>query len=146
MAGGRGAHGRGREEPPESYPQRQDHELQALEAIYGSDFQDLRPDACGRVGTWLVWSRLACCGPAPLARSTPARPARLCRERTAYPSLGFWSPFIPRDSTHAHFLSLRTQPLGGSPEPPTGTNSLTAFPPRRLQSYLALFLIPTEVP
>nr|XP_058914977.1 eIF-2-alpha kinase GCN2 isoform X5 [Kogia breviceps] len=49
MAGGRGAHGRGRDEPPESYPQRQDHELQALEAIYGSDFQDLRPDACGRV-------------------------------------------------------------------------------------------------
>ncbi|XP_060003026.1 eIF-2-alpha kinase GCN2 isoform X1 [Lagenorhynchus albirostris] len=49
MAGGRGAHGRGLDEPPESYPQRQDHELQALEAIYGSDFQDLRPDACGRV-------------------------------------------------------------------------------------------------
>ncbi|XP_060150458.1 eIF-2-alpha kinase GCN2 isoform X2 [Globicephala melas] len=49
MAGGRGAHGRGRDEPPESYPQRQDHELQALEAIYGSDFQDLRLDACGRV-------------------------------------------------------------------------------------------------
>uniref|UniRef100_A0A8D1ACZ6 eIF-2-alpha kinase GCN2 n=1 Tax=Sus scrofa TaxID=9823 RepID=A0A8D1ACZ6_PIG len=49
MAGGRGAPGRGRDEPPESYPQRQDHELQALEAIYGADFQDLRPDACGRV-------------------------------------------------------------------------------------------------
>ncbi|KAM9644972.1 eIF-2-alpha kinase GCN2 isoform 2-T2 [Trichechus inunguis] len=49
MAGGRGAPGRGRDEPPESYPQRQDHELQALEAIYGADFQDLRPDACGPV-------------------------------------------------------------------------------------------------
>ncbi|XP_070440353.1 eIF-2-alpha kinase GCN2 isoform X4 [Equus przewalskii] len=49
MAGGRGAPGRGRDEPPESYPQRQDHELQALEAIYGADFQDLRPDACGLV-------------------------------------------------------------------------------------------------
>ncbi|KAM5241039.1 eIF-2-alpha kinase GCN2 isoform 4-T4 [Hipposideros larvatus] len=49
MAGGRGIPGRGREEPPESYPQRQDHELQALEAIYGADFQDLRPDACGPV-------------------------------------------------------------------------------------------------
>ncbi|XP_070325094.1 eIF-2-alpha kinase GCN2 isoform X3 [Odocoileus virginianus] len=49
MAGGRGAPGRGRDEPPESYPQRQDHELQALEAIYGADFQDLRPDARGRV-------------------------------------------------------------------------------------------------
>ncbi|XP_064341815.1 eIF-2-alpha kinase GCN2 isoform X3 [Camelus dromedarius] len=49
MAGGRGAPGRGRDEPSESYPQRQDHELQALEAIYGADFQDLRPDACGRV-------------------------------------------------------------------------------------------------
>ncbi|XP_054572339.1 eIF-2-alpha kinase GCN2 [Eptesicus fuscus] len=49
MAGGRGAPGRGRDEPPDSYPQRQDHELQALEAIYGADFQDLRPDACGPV-------------------------------------------------------------------------------------------------
>ncbi|OWK09323.1 hypothetical protein Celaphus_00006429, partial [Cervus elaphus hippelaphus] len=49
MAGGRGAPGRGRDEPPESYPQRQDHELQALEAIYGADFQDLRPDVRGRV-------------------------------------------------------------------------------------------------
>lgn len=49
MAGGRGASGRGRAEPQESYSQRQDHELQALEAIYGSDFQDLRPDARGRV-------------------------------------------------------------------------------------------------
>ncbi|XP_036152843.1 eIF-2-alpha kinase GCN2 isoform X2 [Myotis myotis] len=49
MAGGRGAPGRGREEAPDSYPQRQDHELQALEAIYGADFQDLRPDACGPV-------------------------------------------------------------------------------------------------
>uniref|UniRef100_A0A2K5PUW6 Eukaryotic translation initiation factor 2 alpha kinase 4 n=1 Tax=Cebus imitator TaxID=2715852 RepID=A0A2K5PUW6_CEBIM len=49
MAGGRGAPGRGRDEPPESYPQRQDHELQALEAIYGEDFQDLRPDAYGPV-------------------------------------------------------------------------------------------------
>ncbi|XP_074184019.1 eIF-2-alpha kinase GCN2 isoform X3 [Rhinolophus sinicus] len=49
MAGGRGVPGRGRDEPPESYPQRQDHELQALEAIYGADFQDLRPDACGPV-------------------------------------------------------------------------------------------------
>ncbi|XP_073921744.1 eIF-2-alpha kinase GCN2 isoform X3 [Castor canadensis] len=49
MAGGRGAPGRGRDEPQESYLQRQDHELQALEAIYGADFQDLRPDACGRV-------------------------------------------------------------------------------------------------
>ncbi|KAM6202509.1 eIF-2-alpha kinase GCN2 [Rhynchocyon petersi] len=46
MAGGRGAPGRGRDEPPESYLQRQDHELQALEAIYGADFQDLRQDAC----------------------------------------------------------------------------------------------------
>lgn len=55
MAGGRGASGRGRAEPQESYSQRQDHELQALEAIYGPDFQDLRPDARGRVGTWLVW-------------------------------------------------------------------------------------------
>ncbi|XP_047592168.1 eIF-2-alpha kinase GCN2 isoform X1 [Lutra lutra] len=45
MAGGRGVPGRGRDEPPESYPQRQEHELQALEAIYGADFQDLRPDA-----------------------------------------------------------------------------------------------------
>lgn len=66
MAGGRGAPGRGRDEPPESYPQRQDHELQALEAIYGADFQDLRPDVRGRVGTWRVWSGLACCGPASL--------------------------------------------------------------------------------
>nr|XP_004660829.2 eIF-2-alpha kinase GCN2 [Jaculus jaculus] len=49
MAGGRGAPGRGRAEPQESYSQRQDHELQALEAIYGSDFQDLRPDARGPV-------------------------------------------------------------------------------------------------
>ncbi|XP_006831844.1 PREDICTED: eukaryotic translation initiation factor 2-alpha kinase 4 [Chrysochloris asiatica] len=49
MAGGRGAPGRGRDEPPESYPQRQDHELQALEAIYGADFQDLRPDTSGPV-------------------------------------------------------------------------------------------------
>ncbi|XP_064148274.1 eIF-2-alpha kinase GCN2 isoform X3 [Loxodonta africana] len=49
MAGGRGAPGRGRDEPPESYPQRQEHELQALEAIYGADFQDLRADACGPV-------------------------------------------------------------------------------------------------
>ncbi|ELW48177.1 Eukaryotic translation initiation factor 2-alpha kinase 4 [Tupaia chinensis] len=49
MAGGRGVPGRGRDEPPESYSQRQDHELQALEAIYGADFQDLRPDACGPV-------------------------------------------------------------------------------------------------
>nr|D4A7V9.2 RecName: Full=eIF-2-alpha kinase GCN2; AltName: Full=Eukaryotic translation initiation factor 2-alpha kinase 4; AltName: Full=GCN2-like protein [Rattus norvegicus] len=49
MAGGRGAAGRGPAEPQESYSQRQDHELQALEAIYGSDFQDLRPDARGRV-------------------------------------------------------------------------------------------------
>ncbi|KAF6351176.1 eukaryotic translation initiation factor 2 alpha kinase 4 [Rhinolophus ferrumequinum] len=49
MAGGRGVPGRSRDEPPESYPQRQDHELQALEAIYGADFQDLRPDACGGV-------------------------------------------------------------------------------------------------
>ncbi|XP_036039268.1 eIF-2-alpha kinase GCN2 isoform X2 [Onychomys torridus] len=49
MAGGRGASGRGRAEPQESYSQRQDHELQALEAIYGPDFQDLRPDARGRV-------------------------------------------------------------------------------------------------
>ncbi|XP_055989347.1 eIF-2-alpha kinase GCN2 [Sorex fumeus] len=49
MAGGRGARGRGRDEQPESYPQRQDHELQALEAIYGADFQDLRPDACESV-------------------------------------------------------------------------------------------------
>lgn len=64
MAGGRGTRGRRREEPPESYLQRQDHELQALGAIYGADFQDLRPDACGPVGTWLVESRLACCGPA----------------------------------------------------------------------------------
>lgn len=55
MAGGRGASGRSRAEQQESYSQRQDHELQALEAIYGSDFQDLRPDARGRVGTWLVW-------------------------------------------------------------------------------------------
>jgi hypothetical protein len=59
MAGGRGAPGRGRDEPQESYLQRQDHELQALEAIYGADFQDLRPDACGRVGTWLVRPPLA---------------------------------------------------------------------------------------
>ncbi|KAM5235707.1 eIF-2-alpha kinase GCN2 [Ctenodactylus gundi] len=49
MAGGRGARGRVRNEPQESYPQRQDHELQALEAIYGADFQDLRPGARGRV-------------------------------------------------------------------------------------------------
>lgn len=63
MAGGRGAPGRGRDEPPESYPQRQEHELQALEAIYGADFQDLRPDACKSVGTWLVRAVLGCCGP-----------------------------------------------------------------------------------
>ncbi|XP_077620823.1 eIF-2-alpha kinase GCN2 isoform X1 [Crocuta crocuta] len=49
MAGGRGGPGRGLDEPPESYPQRQEHELQALEAIYGADFQDLRPDACKSV-------------------------------------------------------------------------------------------------
>ncbi|XP_060031085.1 eIF-2-alpha kinase GCN2 isoform X2 [Erinaceus europaeus] len=49
MAGGRGTSGRGGEESSESYPQRQDHELQALEAIYGADFQDLRPDACKRI-------------------------------------------------------------------------------------------------
>ncbi|KAF6129829.1 eukaryotic translation initiation factor 2 alpha kinase 4 [Phyllostomus discolor] len=49
MAGGRGTRGRRRDEPPESYLQRQDHELQALESIYGADFQDLRPDACGPV-------------------------------------------------------------------------------------------------
>ncbi|XP_053080148.1 eIF-2-alpha kinase GCN2 isoform X2 [Acinonyx jubatus] len=49
MAGGRGGPGRGPDEPPESYPQRQEHELQALEAIYGADFQDLRPDACRSV-------------------------------------------------------------------------------------------------
>uniref|UniRef100_A0A8C8Z9M2 Eukaryotic translation initiation factor 2 alpha kinase 4 n=1 Tax=Prolemur simus TaxID=1328070 RepID=A0A8C8Z9M2_PROSS len=49
MVGGRGAPGRGRDEPPESYPQRQDHELQALEAIYGADFQDLRPHARGPI-------------------------------------------------------------------------------------------------
>ncbi|XP_027278017.1 eIF-2-alpha kinase GCN2 isoform X4 [Cricetulus griseus] len=49
MAGGCGASGRGRAEPQESYSQRQDHELQALEAIYGPDFQDLRPDARGPV-------------------------------------------------------------------------------------------------
>ncbi|XP_029423769.1 eIF-2-alpha kinase GCN2 isoform X2 [Nannospalax galili] len=49
MAGGRGASGSGRAEPQESYSQRQDHELQALEAIYGSDFQNVRPDARGRV-------------------------------------------------------------------------------------------------
>lgn len=66
MAGGRGASGRGRAEPQESYSQRQDHELQALEAIYGSDFQDLRPDARGRVGTWLVW-------PGVLQSRNPAR-------------------------------------------------------------------------
>lgn len=47
MTGGRGVPGRGRDEPQESYPQRQDHELQALEAIYGADFQDLRLNACG---------------------------------------------------------------------------------------------------
>lgn len=64
MAGGRGGPGRGLDEPPESYPQRQEHELQALEAIYGADFQDLRPDACKSVGTWLVRAVLACCGPA----------------------------------------------------------------------------------
>ncbi|XP_075388029.1 eIF-2-alpha kinase GCN2 [Tenrec ecaudatus] len=49
MAGSRGAPGRGRDEPPESYLQRQEHELQALEAIYGAEFQDLRPDARARV-------------------------------------------------------------------------------------------------
>ncbi|XP_023370051.1 eIF-2-alpha kinase GCN2 isoform X2 [Otolemur garnettii] len=49
MVGGRGATGRGRDEPPESYPQRQDHELQALEAIYGADFQDLRQHSRGPV-------------------------------------------------------------------------------------------------
>lgn len=64
MAGGRGGPGRGPDEPPESYPQRQEHELQALEAIYGADFQDLRPDACRSVGTWLARAVLACCGPA----------------------------------------------------------------------------------
>ncbi|XP_042543483.1 eIF-2-alpha kinase GCN2 isoform X1 [Dipodomys spectabilis] len=49
MAGGRGTPGRGRDEPQETYPQRQDHELQALEAIYGADFQDLRRDSRGPV-------------------------------------------------------------------------------------------------
>ncbi|KAM7159039.1 eIF-2-alpha kinase GCN2 isoform 2-T2 [Molossus nigricans] len=49
MAEGSGAPGRPRDEPPESYLQRQDNELQALGAIFGADFQDLRPDACGPV-------------------------------------------------------------------------------------------------
>uniref|UniRef100_A0A4X2KNI7 RWD domain-containing protein n=1 Tax=Vombatus ursinus TaxID=29139 RepID=A0A4X2KNI7_VOMUR len=44
----RGA-GDGAAEQPESYPQRQDHELQALEAIYGGDFQDLRRQRPGQV-------------------------------------------------------------------------------------------------
>lgn len=69
MAGGRGTSGRYGEESSESYPQRQDHELQALEAIYGADFQDLRPDACKRVGTWRV-------SPGPLRPGPfPASPA-----------------------------------------------------------------------
>ncbi|XP_031807936.1 eIF-2-alpha kinase GCN2 isoform X2 [Sarcophilus harrisii] len=44
----RGA-GDGGAEQSESYPQRQDHELQALEAIYGCDFQDLRRPRPGQV-------------------------------------------------------------------------------------------------
>ncbi|KAK2103820.1 Eukaryotic translation initiation factor 2 alpha kinase 4 [Saguinus oedipus] len=57
MAGGWGVPGRGRDEPPESYPQRQDHELQALEAIYGEDFQDLRPDAYGPARAGGPWPK-----------------------------------------------------------------------------------------
>uniref|UniRef100_A0A5F8HFI8 eIF-2-alpha kinase GCN2 n=1 Tax=Monodelphis domestica TaxID=13616 RepID=A0A5F8HFI8_MONDO len=62
MAGGSGARqprdpgeqarrgaGDGPAEQSESYPQRQDHELQALEAIYGGDFQDLRRLRPGKV-------------------------------------------------------------------------------------------------
>lgn len=75
MAGGRGGPGRGRDEPPESYPQRQEHELQALEAIYGADFQDLRPAAGKSVGTWLARAVLGWCGPGfPLCDFPPARP------------------------------------------------------------------------
>lgn len=133
MAGGRGGPGRGRDEPPESYPQRQDHELQALEAIYGADFQDLRPDACGRVGTWLVGSELAYCGPTSLGVTSPGQ-ARALSEPSLFPSLDFCSPLIPRDSTHAHFLYLHPHPLGGSPEPPPGRHSLTVFSPSRLLS------------
>ena len=136
MAGGRGAPGRGRDEPPESYPQRQDHELQALEAIYGADFQDLRPDARGRVGTWHVWSGLACCGPASLGAALP--------EANTRPQLRVLESFHPSQSTSAHFLSLHPQPQGGSSEPLPGT--LTAFPLNRLPSYLALLLIPPDVP
>lgn len=86
MAGGRGAPGRGRDEPPESYPQRQDHELQALEAIYGADFQDLRPDACGRVGTWLIGSRWRAAAQPPLARFSLARPTWPGPSRAADPA------------------------------------------------------------
>lgn len=89
MAGGRGAPVRGRDEPPESYPQRQDHELQALEAIYGADFQDLRPDACGPVGTWLVASVLACGGPASLCATSSSQ---ALSEPSLLPTLGFCSP------------------------------------------------------
>lgn len=73
MAGGHGASGRGRAEPQESYSQRQDHELQALEAIYGADFQDLRPDAHQRVGTWLVWPAPVLPRPGVLQSRDPAR-------------------------------------------------------------------------
>lgn len=109
MAGGRGAPGRGRDEPPESYPQRQDHELQALEAIYGADFQDLRPDSA-RTGR-----NLACLvGAGVLRPSLPWRPypswaAGLPEANTRHP-LRILDPFHPLRSTRAHFLSLHPQP------------------------------------
>lgn len=143
MAGGRGVPGRSRDEPPESYPQRQDHELQALEAIYGADFQDLRPDACGGVGTWLVRSALAYRGPTSLGAISPSQ-ARALSEPSLPPSFDFCSPLIPRDSTHAHFSYLPPHPLGGSPEPPPGRNSPSVFSKSAPFSYLALLFFPSD--